>query len=67
MGGNEPLDGVKGDCNPNMLQKSRNRDKTYVCATPETMNPIEEMIKKGVRGGAGTKVKHQQGAGYVTV
>lgn len=34
IGGDEPFDGVKGDCHPNMVQRLRNRDKSYVCATP---------------------------------
>ena len=32
----EPLDSVKGDCHPNILQKTRNKDRSYNCATPES-------------------------------
>jgi hypothetical protein len=31
IGGDEPLDGLKGDCHPNMLQRMRNRvDKSML-------------------------------------
>jgi hypothetical protein len=35
IGGDEPLDGLKGDCHPNMLQRMRNRvDKSMLVRFP---------------------------------